>query len=361
MTTKRSILKMGALALAMGATFILGPLGTAGAADPGLTVFDWAGYEDQNFYKAYVESEGDAPTFAFYADEEEAFQKLRSGFKADIAHPCSQSVTKWMEAGLLEPLDTSRIKNWDKLNRDFRDIEAYQKDGKYYFLPVEWGNTALTYRTDMLSEDDVASLQAFADPKFKGKVSIGDNVDDAYALAFLAVGVTDWSKATDEDFQKASDFLRKVHQNVRTYWADGASLRQLIQSGEVPLSWAWNETMVALKGQGVDVALKRDTKEGASSWVCGYVKLKDGPGSDDKVYAFLNAWMEPSSVDYMVNTWGYGHSNAEAMAKLDQAPVKAAGLDSTEALRRNTLWQGPVPVEMREKMIAEFERIKAGF
>ena len=39
----------------------------------------------------------------------------------------------------------------------------------------------------------------------------------------------------------------------------------------------------------------------------------------------------------------------------------AVGLDSTEAHKANTLWQAPVPAELREKMIAEFELIKAGF
>src|SRR5690606_19651071 len=131
-----------------------------------------------------------------------------SGFTADAAHPCSQSVPKWMEAGLPEPLDISRIERWNDLNEDFRAIEAYKKDGEYYFVPVDWGNTALTYNTEALTEDQVKSLQIFADPAMAGKVSIGNNVDDAYALGFLATGVTDWTKATDEEFKAASDFLR---------------------------------------------------------------------------------------------------------------------------------------------------------
>ncbi|MEZ5777007.1 MAG: ABC transporter substrate-binding protein [Paracoccaceae bacterium] len=331
------------------------------ASDAELTVFDWAGYEDPEFYKTYTETHGDAPTFAFFADEEEAFQKLRSGFRADVAHPCSQSVVKWMEAGLLEPLDTSRITHWDDLEKSFRDIKAYQKDGAHYFVPVDWGNTALTYNTELLSEEDVGSLQAFADPKHAGRISIGDSVDDAYALAFLATGVKDWTTATDEQFQAASDFLRKVHPNVRAYWSDGASLAQLMQSGEVYLAWAWNETYSTMSAEGYPIAMKRDTAEGSSSWVCGYVDLADGPGSEDKVYDFINAWLEPATAEYIVTAWGYGHSNATAMAAMNQDDLAAVGLESTEALRANTLWQAPPPTELREKMIAEFELIKSGF
>ena len=35
--------------------------------------------------------------------------------------------------------------------------------------------------------------------------------------------------------------------------------------------------------------MKRDTKEGLSTWVCGYVLLKDAPGNLDKAYEFLSA------------------------------------------------------------------------
>jgi spermidine/putrescine transport system substrate-binding protein len=350
--TKAAAAMVGAVALT----------GTAAmAADPDLIVFDWAGYEDPEFYTAYTEKHGDAPTFAFFGDEEEAFQKLRSGFKADTAHPCSQSVPKWMDAGLLEPLDPSRIDRWDDLDPSFRDIPSFMKDGEHYFVPMDWGNTALTYNTELLSEADVESLQAFADPKHAGRVSIGDSVDDAYALAFLATGVKDWSTATDEQFMAASDFLRKVHPNVRAYWDSGSSLAQLMQSGEVYLSWAWNETFSTMSYEGHPIAMKRDTKEGSSSWVCGYVDLVDGPGSEDKFYDFINAWLEPSTVNYIVTAWGYGHANAKAMSEMAPEDVAAVGLNTSDTLRANTLWQGPVPPALREKMIAEFELIKAGF
>ncbi|MCB2095494.1 MAG: extracellular solute-binding protein [Rhodobacteraceae bacterium] len=335
--------------------------GAALAADPELTVFDWAGYEDPNFFTDYIDEHGDSPTYAFFGDEEEAFQKLRAGFRADAAHPCSQSIPKWIEAGLLRPLDTSRIARWDDLEPSFRDIPAYQKNGEYYFVPIDWGYTMTTYNTDLLSEADVQSLQAFADPKHAGRVSIGDNVDDAYALAFLATGVKDWANATDEQFRAASDFLRKVHPNVRAYWADGASLAQLMQSGEVYLAWAWNETYWTMSSEGYPIAVKKDTDEGISSWVCGYTELADGPGSVDRFYDFINAWLEPETANYLVTAWGYGHSNAAAMAAMPQEDLVAAGLDSTDDIRKNTLWQSPLPAELREKMIAEFELIKAGF
>ena len=79
------------------------------------------------------------------------------------------------------------------------------------------------------------------------------------------------------------------------------------------------------------------------------------------IYDFINAWLEPKTADYIVNAWGYGHSNMVEMGKMSEEDLSAVGLNTSEKLRDNTLWQGPVPAELREKMIAEFELIKAGF
>jgi spermidine/putrescine transport system substrate-binding protein len=352
----------GMIAKALGGAALLALTATpAVAADSEIIVFDWAGYEDPAFHEGFTEKHNDSPTFAFFGDEEEAFQKLRAGFKADLGHPCSQSVVKWREAGLLTPLDTSRIAAWNDLNPGLRDLPGFIHEGKAYLVPFDWGNTALTYRTDLVPEEDVQSLQIFADPKYQGRISIGDNVDDAYALASLAIGLTDWTKMTDAQFEEASDFLRKVHENVRVYWSDGASLAQVLASGEVSVAWAWNETSVTMQAEDHPVAMKRDTKEGLSTWVCGYSILAGSEGSEDKIYDFLNALLEDRTASYLVSDWGYGHANQAAMAKIDQETLAGMGYDNVEEFRANTLWQAPIPTALREKMIAEFEKIKAGF
>ena len=326
------------------------------AADDELIVLDWAGYEDPGFFPGYIEMHGEGPTYSFFGEEEEAFHKLRSGFAADISHPCSQSVSKWRDAGIIEPIDPSRIEHWDDVNATMK--EAFNFDGEYYLLPADWGSTAVTYRADMVDEADVQSLQVFLNPKFAGRTSIADNVDDAYALAFLATGLNDWTIATVADFERASAWLREAHVNARTYWADGAELSQLMASGEVLVSWAWNETPTTMSADGYDVRANRETVEGSSTWFCGYVNVANGPNSEDKVYDFFNAWMEPRSAQYIVSEWGYGHGNQAAMDELGQEALDEVGLGSVNV---PVLPQVPMSHEIREMMIKEFELIKAGF
>ncbi len=328
----------------------------ASAADSELVILEWAGFDDPNFFQNYIDQHGDAPTFAFFGEEEEAFHKLRSGFRADVSHPCSQSVSKWHEAGLLEPLDPSRIDRWDDVNEVMK--EGFKFDGEYFLLPMDWGSTALTYRADLVDEADIQSLQAFLNPDFAGRISLPDNVDDVYALALLATGNSDWTTATVADVEKASAWLREVHKNVRTYWIDPAELAQLMSSGEVIIAWAWNQTPAQMSAEGHPVTANRETAEGSSTWFCGYVNLANGPNPEDKMYDFFNAWLNPKSTAYIVSEWGYGHGNQTALTELGQQAVDDAGLGEVDV---PLLAQVPLSSEIRELMIREFEMIKAGF
>lgn len=336
---------------------------TARAAGSDLVVFDWAGYELPEFHPKYTEKHGDAPTFTFFGDEDEAFEKMRSGFKADLAHPCSQSVVKWRDAGLLQPLDTSRIIAWKDLNPGIMKMKnlATSEDGTAWFMPWDWGNSQLTYNSEKVDEKDIQSLKSLADPKFQGRVSIPDNVDDAYALASLVIGLKDWTQMTDEQFKQASDFLRQVHKNVRLYWTDTTNIVQALTGGEIDLAWAWNDATAQSVLAGSPIKAKPDTQEGISTWVCGYVRLKDAPGNADLAYDYLNAINEPDVANVLVKDWGYGQANAKGMAAVDAKLLKDKGYDDVDKFVDKTLFQSPIPTELKQKMIAEFEKIKAGY
>lgn len=239
---------------------------------------------------------------------------------------------------------------------------ATTEDGTAWFMPLDWGNTLLTYNSEKVKEEEVQSLKAFADPKFKDRVSIGDNVDDAYALASLAIGLKDWTKMTDEQFKQASDFLRAVHKNVRLYWTDGTEIVQALSGGEVDLAWAWNDAGVQASKAGAPIKAKKDTDEGLSTWVCGYVRLKDAPGSAEKAYDFLSAVNDdPKVSQFLINDWGYGHANGKALASVDSKALEEKGYGDVTKFVDKTLFQAPVPAELKLKMIAEFEKIKAGY
>ncbi|MDT0683873.1 extracellular solute-binding protein [Roseicyclus sp. F158] len=331
--------------------------GPALAQDSDLLVFDYSGFEDPGFHPDYIEANGASPTFAFFGDEDEAFQKLQSGFRADVSHVCAGSVTKWQESGLLEPWDTSKIDAWEDLNPELTGQDVTTGAEDVYFVPTDFGSTAIIYNEDDVPAEDVASLDVFLDPAYAGRMTLPDNVDDAYALAYLATGVTDWGDVDDAEFEAATDWLRQVHPNLRTYWQDPAELAQLVSTGEVQVAWAWNETYPTLTEIDFPAGFQRTAEEGSSLWLCGYVNLASGEGVEDKAYDFINAMLAPTSTDALL-TEGYGQANQAAMSEKSQEELAASGLEEIDA---PVLAQLPMSQELRQKQNEAFERIKAGF
>lgn len=350
------IAAFGAVALS---TVLAGASALAGGAD--LTVFDWSGYEDQGFFADYMEKYGAAPSYTFFGSQEEAFTKLQSGFAADLAHPCSDAVRKWVAADLLVPLDTSRLKNWDELLPEIKEVDGITIDGQVWMMPFEWGNTGLIYRTDKISDDKI-SLQLLADPAYKGKVAIPDAASSAFALASLATGNKDnYTKLNDDQFKQAADFLRAVHPNVRFYWADASQMDQAMASGELEMGWAWNQSELNLIWNGTPAKMMRDIDKGIATWVCGYVHLKSATAPVDQIYDQLNALSAPASGKYIIENWGYPHANAEAFKIADQDLIKQYGFDDPKSFFEGSLFFDAVEPALEARMLKEFERIKAGF
>ncbi|MCP4317446.1 MAG: extracellular solute-binding protein [Hyphomicrobiales bacterium] len=325
-----------------------------------LTVFDWSGYEDKGFFGSYIEKHGSAPSYSFFGSVDEAFTKLRSGFSADLAHPCTDATKKWVAADLIKPIDASRLENWDKLLPEIKDIDGIMVDGEVYMVPFEWGNTGLIYRTDMITDDEI-SLQLLADPKYQGKIAVPDAGPSAYAMAALATGVKDYTNMTDEEFKNASDYLRSIHPNVRFYWTDAGQLDQAIASKEVVMGWGWNQSELNLIWNKTPAIMMKDVDKGIATWVCGYVHLKSSKQSDDQVYDMLNALTSKASGKYIIESWGYAHSNSEAFDAVDPELIKSYGFDKADEFFEGSLFFNAVDPKLEAKMLKEFERIKAGF
>jgi len=336
------------------------PLGgrAARAADE-ITYFTWSGYEVPDLHRTYIDKHGAAPNITFFGDEDDAFQKLQAGFVADLAHPCTYAVGRWREAGLLSPIDVSRIPAWDNLFEPLKSIEGMQTDGITWFVPIEWGRNSILYRTDLVDiAPEEESWSILFDERYAGRLAMFDGMEQAVFAAAMVAGIRDPFAMDDAEIQKVRDLLIRQKKLLRFYWTDQTVLEQAIAAGEVVAGLAWNASYTTLKGQGLPVRYM-NPKEGNQTWVCGLVRLKDGTGPEEKVYDFINAELDPSAGKFFIEQYAYAHSNRKSFEAADPARLEELGFAHPDELFRNSVFLRDIASEeLRQKYNRMFEEVK---
>ena len=362
--SRREALKtLGAAGLGLAMVPVMGRSARAATA----TYFTWGGYDIPEMFQSYVDAHG-KPDMPVYSDAEEAFQKLRSGFVVDVIHPCSGDTPRWRDAGIIQPIDTSKLSNFGDLSPDLVNLKGTQFDGEQWFMPWEWGQTSVTYRTDLV---DLAggeeSWGILWDKKYAGKVALLDAAEDAWWCAAIYAGV-DVSKlnedglivVSDEDIQKVRGVLTEQRELVRMYTSDMTAVEQALASGELVAAMTWNESAWNLRGEGLPVKFA-DTKEGALTWCCGVVLHAETP-NPDLAHELIDSMIAPETGVMCIRDFGYGHANLKAVEPFTDEELAERGLtrDAGTTLARGHNVGGVDP-SVQQKINRDWEEITAGF
>jgi spermidine/putrescine transport system substrate-binding protein len=351
---------LGAAGISMVMTPMMGGNAMAAAADQA-TYFTWGGWDLPELFGEYTAKHGEAPNFATFGGSEEGFTKMRAGFIVDVAHPCNVEIPRWIASGLFQPLDTSKLSNWDDLVPQLWQLDGNVVDGKPYFAPFDWGQTSVTYRTDLVDwEGEPESWGLLWDERYKGRLGSLGSAGDAWWCAAIYAGVDFKDIGSKENLEKVGALLRQQRPLIRMYTDDTTSLEQALASGELVAAMTWNSSALALKNEGVPVEFAKP-KEGALTWVCGLMMMKDAP-HPDKAHDIIDSLLSVERGKFLIEEEGYGHSNAKAIASVSDEKLGELGLTRDPQI---VLGAGkfmlPQGQEFETAANEEFEKIKAGF
>ncbi len=350
---KRDTFRKTALAL-LAATLasVAGPV----LADGKLKYFTWSGYELPDFSKTFLKDHPDGVEYSMFGDDDDAFTKVKAGFRPDVAHPCYDKVARWNKEGLLQPIDTKRIKNWDNIFPTFRNLPDLQAgDGKVWMVPWDWGNTSILYRTDLV-KDPAQSWSLLWDKQYAGRMATIDAVHDTPIVAALLAGVNPFDMSA-ADIDKVADKLREQRPLLSAYTTDMTSVEQSLASGALVAAMTWNASAVTLKKQGVPVEFMKP-KEGMLTWTCGYVLLKDSTNVD-LAYDFINSRLEADCGKFLIESYGYGSSTKTSFDEVPKADLEKLQLPADpDVMLKSTVFTGPM--KQNDDIAKMFEKVKAG-
>ena len=329
------------------------------ASGEDLQVFTFDVYMAPELHPGFAESYGTLPRFSIFGDLQEAFLKLAAGFKPDVTMTGFESIQRWRDAGLIVPIDTGKLTEWDNIFDKLKRSGALD-DGIQWAVPFIWGSTSIVYRTDLAPEyADNHTWEILWDPKYKGKLAMRDSADEASIPAALVSGIANPFDMNDEQVEQVKSRLVEQRDLLRFYYGDNTTLAQSIASGEVVAAYAWSDVYTELKAQGHPVGFMTP-KEGIITWIDLAAIVKDSPAPDDLKYAYLNAILAPESGAYAIEEFGYGHSNQKAFDVADVSVLEELGWTNPDVVIDAGILLEPFEPDTQQKLNLMFDQVKAG-
>src|SRR5580704_931550 len=148
---------------------------------PALNLLVWEGYADPSFVKAFEEQHHCKVSASYMGSSDELVAKLRGGSAGnyDVISPSSDVATSITTAGLAAPLDLSQIPSYSQLSPQLTSLPLVRVKDQVYGVPFVWGPDPIIYDTTAFSQAP-DSWNVMWDPKYKGKVSVWDDLSTVY-------------------------------------------------------------------------------------------------------------------------------------------------------------------------------------
>jgi spermidine/putrescine transport system substrate-binding protein len=337
------------------------------AAEDQPMFFTWAGYDSPEFMTHYVAKYGEEPQYSFFGDEDEAFNKMRSGFRPHVTYPCGVSLKLWNDAGLLAPIDTGKLSNWGDVIEVFKNAPDSVVDGNRLYVPEDWGQTSMIIRTDLAPEyKDPANQtwKALWDEKYSGKIAMTDYSYEVFAIAALVLGFEPWS-LTAEQREACAALLRTQLPLNRMITTDATTQGQAIASGELVVAVGTNGLLSELASLGEQSTAEwtwATPKEGAMTWHCGLcihpAAYEEGMG--ERCHDLINSMISPEAGAFEIGNWYYGHVNRKAYEAFDDDFLRSIGQTrDVEGFLATAVFVQRM--NEPEVLATQWEELKAGF
>lgn len=286
------------------------------SAAPGqrkLNVFSWGEYIDDTLITEFEEKTGIEVIYKTVPSNEELYSLLRQGaINPDVIVPSDYMISQLIEEDMLQPLDYSKIPNFEKIDPRFRNL-SYDPEN-LYTVPYTWGTLGLIYNTSMVDEP-ITSWSAMFDDTAAGNVILIDNSRDAFGIALYYLGYS--VNTTDESE------IREAYELIADAWHRGVyqgkmmdEIFQTMEGGNAAIATYYAGDYLTMLENNEDLAYVVP-EEGSNWFVDAMCVLKDAENVDE-AHEWINFIASTDAnlrnMDYI---W-YASPNTEA---LEQYPA----------------------------------------
>jgi spermidine/putrescine-binding protein len=308
-----------------------------------LSLLVWEGYADPSFVRAFEETHHCKVVASYMGTSDELVAKLRGGSASnyDVISPSSDVATSIVKAGLVAPLDLSKIPSYSQLSPKLRDLPLVKSNGQVYGVPFIWGPNPILYDTTAFAQPP-DSWSLFWDPHYKEKISLWDELSSVY----MAAQVLGYDKPdpnhiydlTDDQLEAVKKKLIELKPNIRKYWTTGGELTNLFQNHEITLAMGWplmTNQLRALKFPIGEVIPRENT----TGWI-DHLMITAASTRKELATEFLEYMIEAQTQKKVSDITHYTPANPGASQFLSEDEKKGLHLDNPDAyMQRIYFWQ----------------------
>ncbi len=280
MNGKRILSILTALAVL---AIIGGLLGSCGDSNQRkLYVYNWVDYINEDLLDQFEEETGIEVILDFFDTNETLFAKLQAGATGyDIAFPSGYMVEIMNKNDMLLELDHSKLPNLENIDQFYMQLQTDR--AMQYSVPYMVGATGIGFRPSIVGELDELSWDIVADPRFKGRTSLLNDIRETIAAGLKYLGYSANSTSVEE-LEAARDVIIEWKRNIAKFEAD--TYRNSLASGEFVITHLYSGDAIALQDEMDDVDFLLP-KEGTTISMDAMVILKDAPHPEE-AYEFIN-------------------------------------------------------------------------
>lgn len=372
--TRRTVLQaaaVGTVAVAAPAVVSRKVLASSGE----INILMWSDYLPPEFIASFEDKTGIKINYTGIGSNEEIINKLKAtkGRGFDICSPTNMRSPQWIELGLLQPFDYSRIKNLGNVNPAMLkvgDTEWNFGNKGSHWLPHIWGTEAVSWRTDKWTPKDgpdgLPSYGDIWDPAVKGKTMMRPHSGMLGAgLHLETTGVLqpgDMRRAYESEdvmrpiWEKVTEFCVNNKAQVKLFWNDADSQKNGFLTEGVVVGQTWDGPPISMKNEGEPI-MYRAPKEGALAWVDG-MSIPIGAENIDEIYAFVDYAFEPEPAGKAIDKHGYNSAvlgadtfASEQYAKNFAEAYPGDALANLWPWPKEPQWYADVRTEYRNKFV----------
>jgi spermidine/putrescine-binding protein len=314
-----------------------------GQRQQSLSLLVWEGYADPSFIHAFEEAHHCKVVASYMGSSDELVAKLRGGSASnyDVISPSSDVARSIVHAGLAAPLDLAKIPSYSQLSPRLRDSPLVKSNNQVYGVPFVWGPNPLLFDTTAFKQPP-DSWSVLWDLKFKGKISLWDELSSVYMAAqVLGYDQPDPNQLynlTDEQLAAVKKKLIELKPNIRKYWSTGGELTNLFQNHEIIAAMGWPLMTNQLQKLKFPIG-ETIPKENTTGWI-DHLMITAASSRKELATAFLEYMVEAQTQKLVTDVTHYTPANPGTAQFLTPEEKKSLHLDDPDAyMKRIYFWQ----------------------